>query len=254
MKKLILITLLALLLLIPLALASDGCFVNKNCTRWAGITASGSLYEADSANFTVINPEGNYIIIKVQMDKINETFKYVGTYNKTGNYFGYTEFIKNGAVIDTALETWQVKVFEIGPGGQINNMNNIGMILGVGVFCVLLLIISNILGEKHFFWKLFTVLFVIFTLGIIVKASVDGYQNCNVVLSSTSTDSNGSLVYNYEEQCVGTELNTGKMFLRSNYILLSALGLYILVFGIYLISVHTGAGDFFKQGLNNKKR
>lgn len=249
---------LVLLMLFSMTLAvqaSDGCFINENCTWWATIGSGSGFYDADSANLTIIDPDGLVVFSDEVMTNVQiGTFIYTYKHNKTGNYLGYTEFIESGAVISTASQSLQVKIKEIGAPGKVENMNNIAMILGVGVFCAVLLIIAFSLDKQHAIWKLFTVLFVIFTLGIVVKASVDGYQNCNVLLTNTSTDANGNLVYNYAEQCVGSELSTGKMFLNSNRILLSSLSVYILVFLLYIVTDQfTKIGDSLKRTFNKRR-
>jgi len=255
MKKIMLLLPFFLLLFSSFATASDGCFVNENCSWWATITSGTALYDVDSVNITIYDPGGNLLVQDQLMTETQiGTFIYKYSHNKTGNHLGYAEFIKDGAVISTSTQSLLVKIKEIGAPGKVENMNSIGMILGVAVFCLILLLIAFNLDKQHSLWKLFTVLFVIFTLGIVVKASVDGYSNCNVLLTNMSSDSNGNVIYNYAEQCVGTQLSTGKMFLNSNRILLSALSLYILVFLLYIsTNQFTKIGSTLKRSFNRKK-
>jgi len=132
-------------------------------------------------------------------------------------------------------------------------MNTLPIVLGVGIFSIILLIIASQLDDEHNIWKLFTYLFIIFTLGILVKASIDSYTTCEVVLTNSTV--NGNLTTNqYDQICYDSNLGTGTMFLKAHSLLIRLLGLYILVYLIYLISDRfTSIGDYFKGSFNKRR-
>ena len=133
-------------------------------------------------------------------------------------------------------------------------MDPLAMIVGVGIFCAILLIIAFNLDEQHGLWKLFTILFVIFTLGIIVKASADSYANCDLVLVNTTVDANNATFYNYDEVCSASRLNTGASFMKSHELLLRVGGIYLLLYLLYISTDRFAkVGELFKKMFNGKQ-
>lgn len=143
MKRL-LIWLLVLIALTSISYASDGCFVNENCTWWATITSGGQLYDADSANVTIFDPDGNIVVNNVEMTKINKTFIYVTTHNISGNYLGTATFYDAGVALDTATQSLEVKEDKVQ-----TNSTMMAIIIGIIAIAGLMFYASNqVTSEK----------------------------------------------------------------------------------------------------------
>jgi hypothetical protein len=100
---------LFMLFFMGIATASDGCFVNENCTWWATISSGTELYDADSANVTIYDFNHVIVVDNQLMTKINKTFIYVANHNNSGNYLGVARFYDGDTLLDTATQSLEVK-------------------------------------------------------------------------------------------------------------------------------------------------
>jgi len=241
-----------LVTLVTFVSASDGCYVNQNCTWWA----YNSGVNAPNVNMSIIDPDGSPVVTNVPMSSVtSETFKYVSVLNKSGNYIGSAVFYNSSGIVGRSAQSLQVRTLEIGANTPTNNMSSIAMIFGVAVFCFVLIVVALSLDKEHMIWKIFTLIFVIFTLGIVVKGSVDAYQNCNQVVSGITTNADGSIAYEYSEVCSPSSLSTGQSFLRSFRILIWVFSAYAAIFFLLrAIGGIDGARKILSRLLNAGKR
>ena len=111
-------------------------------------------------------------------------------------------------------------------------MDTLATVVGIGIYCFILLYIAFNLGKEHTIWKIFTILFVIVSLSLVAKISVDNYYVCDVYLINTTTPFAGSTVYSYDEICPLGNFKSGASFLQMNNVLL---WIFMIYFGLFTL-------------------
>lgn len=115
-------------------------------------------------------------------------------------------------------------------------METIAAVIGIGIYCMLLLYIAFNLGQEHTIWKIFTILYVIFTLTLLVKASVDTYSDCEQYTVQVNTINSSYTEYEVVSACPINEKTTGVSFLKANSLLVWTFSIYLLVFFLWVVS------------------
>lgn len=106
----IVILLFSLLLLsVPSVAASSGGLTFDNTTFWASIFNGTTYFDADSADITIIHPNGSVFVQNDSMDLFSlGVFKYENIPQINGNYYVSVDFAKNNTFILTADDTLYV--------------------------------------------------------------------------------------------------------------------------------------------------
>jgi len=238
--KNLLIGILVLIALCSVSFVSaDGCFVNEECSWWATIQSSSGLYDADSANITITDPSGTKIVDNVLMSELEiGTFIYTYTHNITGNYLGYTEFVKNNSVISVASQSMQVKIPEIGATSAGKNMN--GLLLLIAIFaigCVLLFAAYKIQLEDYGVLQIFLIICAIIAFLLVPKVALDYNDHCSLLPTNMSSEVSG-LTYNYDYVCVENEKSTATTFYVFITWITRILAFYAFIYGMYKLYKH----------------
>lgn len=222
-----------LLTLTSFAYASDGCFVNENCTWWATIEEGNTFYDADSANLSVISPTGSVVFTDAVMSEVQiGTFIYTYSHNNTGNYLGYTEFIKDGAVVATASQSLQVKIKEIGASPGTNNMEGILLLLAIfAIGCVLLFAAYKIQVEDHGILQIFLVICAVILFILVPKVALDYKDHCSLVPTNMNGTANG-VEYTYDYVCVENSNSTASTFYVAIIWMARILAFYAFMYGM----------------------
>lgn len=233
MKRLI-IAIFILLALTSFGYASDGCFVNENCTWWATIESGTTFYDADSANLTIIDPAGNVVVSNAVMTNVQiGTFIYTNTNNNTGNYFGYTEFIKGGVIIDTATQSLQVKIKEIGVAPPGTNMEGILLLLAIfAIGCVLLFSAYKISIEDYGVLQIFLVICAVIAFMLVPKVALDYKDHCSLVPTNMTSAESG-VEYGYDYVCVENTKTTATTFYVFIIWVARILTFYSFMYGVF---------------------
>jgi hypothetical protein len=234
MKRINLLWILALLLL-SFASASDGCFVNENCTWWATITSGAELYDVDSATLTIVNPTGNIVATSEAMTEVQiGTFIYQYSHNLTGNYLGYTQFIKDGLVVSTASQSLQVKIKEIGASSPGANMEGILLLLAIfAIGCVLLFAAYKVQIEDYGVLNLFLIICAVIAFLLVPKVALDYNDHCSLVPTNMTSGDTGAVVYSYDYVCAENENSTARTFYVFMTWIARILTFYAFMYGLY---------------------
>jgi len=230
---------LLLLILSSLAFASDGCFVNENCTWWATIESGSTFYDADAAELTIINPNGDIVTSSVSMDEVQiGTFIYTNTNNITGNYLGYTEFIKDGTVINTASQSLQIKIKEIGISSPGKNMEGILLLLAILVIgCVLLFSAYKVQIEDYGVLNIFLIICAVIAFILVPKVALDYDNHCSLVPTNMTSEDAG-VSFGYDYVCVDNTKTTASTFYVFVVWIARILAFYSFMFGMFKLYKH----------------
>lgn len=234
MKK-TLIWILGIFLLTTFVSASDGCFVNENCTWWATMT-NGDFIDS-SANITIINPSGVVIVDNVAMTEISVgKFIYKFQHNITGNYLGYAYFYNDTGVIDVADQSMQIKIPEIGVSTGGVDLSGMMLIVSLLGFSILLLYIVTRLDVKDFgILKLILIICAVMLLIMVPKAAMDYKDHCALTPTNLSMSQTGSLEYNYDYVCVENVKSTTTTFYVVVIRFVWILSMYAFIYGIIIL-------------------
>ena len=113
-------------------------------------------------------------------------------------------------------------------------MDPIAFIVGIGIFCFLLLYIAFNLEKNHVWFKIFTVLFVIVFLALVPKVLVDEEDYCGFVVTN-STMLGNTTSFQYGHQCVPNTYQSTSLFFKGWAFFLGFTMVYILVFLVWYL-------------------
>lgn len=112
-------------------------------------------------------------------------------------------------------------------------MDTLATVVGIGIFFFIIIYIANSLEKEHTFWKIFTVLFILFSIPLLLKASIDPYSDCEeysvLVTQINSTHSS----YDVLSSCPINEKATPISVLNASRIFLWALSIYLILFFLW---------------------
>ena len=234
MNKKILIWMLGLFLLCSFVCASDGCFVNENCTWWATMTNGDFI--TSTANITIIDPTGNVIVDNEAMTVISTgKFIYHYQHNLTGNHLGYAYFYNETGKIEVAQQSLQVKVPEIGISTGGVDLSGMLLVIGLLSMAVIFLVIASRLQVKDYgILQMLLIICAIIFLILVPKAALDYKDHCALTPTNLTMSNTGSLEYNYDYICVENTKSTTNSFywviIRFTWIL----SMYALLYGLFI--------------------
>lgn len=118
---------LVFLALTSTAFASDWCYANTTCERFAEIRNSSVFFDADSATITIYDPQQNIIVNDQPMHKFDiGRFAYNYSFEKIGIHYEYVDFKNStGGLIGQNGDSFSIR------GGISNMLETILIILGL---------------------------------------------------------------------------------------------------------------------------
>ena len=233
--RLLLGLLLFLFVLSSSVFASDGCFVNENCTWWATMT-NGDFIDS-SANITLIDPSGNVLVNNQAMTEISTgKFIYYYSHNITGNHLGFAHFYNDSGIIATATQSLQVKVPEIGISTGGIDLSGIILIVGLLGMAILLLVIATKLSvDDYGILQLIIIICAVLLLVMVPKAALDYKDHCALTPTNLTISSTGNLEYNYDYVCVENENTTTRTFYLTVIRIVWVVSIYAFIYGLYIL-------------------
>lgn len=109
-------------------------------------------------------------------------------------------------------------------------MNPLTILIGITVFCFLLLYFAFKLTEpEHFGLRFILVAFFIIALPLIPKTALDDRQDCSYLINSTTVQGN-TTKYTYNYQCEQTDYKTPSTFFKVVVFLTRLFWTYVFIF------------------------
>lgn len=235
MKGKMFLMLILVMSLSSFAFASDGCFVNENCTWWATMT-NGDFIDS-SANITIIDPAGNVVVNNQEMTEISiGKFIYHYQHNLTGNHLGYAKFYNDTGTIATATQSLQVKIPEIGVSTGGFDLSGMLLLLGLLGMAAILLIVATRLDIKDYgILQIVLIVCSVLLLLMIPKVAIDYKDHCALTPTNLTVSASGSLEYNYDYVCVENTKTTSTSFYLLVIRVVWLLSIYAFIFGVIVL-------------------
>jgi hypothetical protein len=112
-------------------------------------------------------------------------------------------------------------------------MDTLATVVGLGIFCFILLYIAFNLDKEHIFFKIFIILLVIFSLNLVAKASIDNYSVCDTYLLNSTGHDTSTIYYTYNQYCPLENFTTPSSILRLSNLLTWGISIYLLLFTLW---------------------
>lgn len=113
-------------------------------------------------------------------------------------------------------------------------MDPISMVLGIALFCFILLYIVFNLDKAHVYLKILTVIFIIIVVGLIPKSIIDQEDHCELVPVNSTTDLN-TTTYGYDYVCMQNEKGTAALFFKSWSWYVKLIAGYMIIFLLWYL-------------------
>ena len=206
--------------------------VGKDFVLWADIKTSTDFYSADSANITLIQPNGSTFISNEAMQNVaTGQFRFNFTPSQTGTWYSYVKFYNSSQdIIAVASDSFTVQNNNFG-GLSLNMAGFEGIILLIAITIVLaiLLFFAFRLEGEHYVLHLLIIFMSVAMLLLIPKVALDYNDHCGL-LPTTMAD-NGTINYGYV--CVENTNTTANTLYKGVALFVIVFGIYALWFGIY---------------------
>lgn len=137
-------------------------------------------------------------------------------------------------------------------------MDPIAAILGIALFCFIILYTILSLDKVHVYLKIFTVLFILLIAGLIPKMIIDQEDYCEIV-QVNSTVTGNTTNYGYDRVCIQNNQRTASLFFRSWSFYMIIIAGYMLIFLLwyllnkYMAKLPTEVRSWMKKFKRKKK-